>query len=325
MADQLAPKADVARIFFVYTFGTISSSGDTMAPRVLSGFMAVSSLGNLIVMTYTAARGRAPFLAHGAAFILISWIVKQEIAKEGVFPFRKLGKFVARSYQMPDINIKKLFGGSSDPIKDETPIGALILHWSLTVLLILATGVQQDPVESYRILVSLYSYVVDAIFGVCLGGGLLFLRFYGGRKWYQKSKDGSGFRSWISIIAALLFTIANAFPVVASWIPPSRNFNPPTGGYIPWYTTPTVGWTVIACGGIYWLIFRFVIPHTGNHRGHRLRIQRTLFFRGDEEHPVQTLEQIKWDWITDTSSGSKAGRAEEQSRVEFNGHASPFL
>lgn len=226
---------------------------------------------------------------------------------------------------MPDVNIKKLFGGSSDPIKDETPIGALILHWSLTVLLILATGVQQDPVESYRILVSLYSYVVDAIFGVCLGGGLLFLRFYGGRKWHQKSRDGSGFRSWISIIAAFLFTIANAFPVIASWIPPSRNFHPPSGGYIPWYTTPTVGWTVIACGGIYWLIFRFVIPHTGNHRGHRLRIQRTLFFRGEADHPVQTLEQIKWDWITDISSGSKAGRAEEQSRVEFNGQTSPFL
>ena len=251
--------------------------------------------------------------------------VKQEIAKEGVIPFRGVGKFIAKSYEMPDINIKKLFGGSSDPIKEETPVGALILHWSLTTVLILATGAQKDPSESYRILVSLYSYVVDAFFGVCLGGGLLFLRCYGGRKWYQKARDGGGIASWISIIAALLFTIANAFPVIASWIPPSRNFNPPTGGGIAWYTTPTVGWSVIACGVVYWLIFRFVIPHTGSRKGHRLRIQRKLLFRGEEEHPVQTLEKIKWEWITDSTSGSNARRPEEQSSVLFRGQTSPFL
>ena len=56
VADQLAGK-DVAQTFFAYTFGSVSSAGTKMAPRVLSGFMAVSSLGNLIVMTYTAARG----------------------------------------------------------------------------------------------------------------------------------------------------------------------------------------------------------------------------------------------------------------------------
>lgn len=54
--DQLNG-VDVARTFFVYTFGTISSSGEIIAPRVLAGFMAVSSFGNIIVMTYTAARG----------------------------------------------------------------------------------------------------------------------------------------------------------------------------------------------------------------------------------------------------------------------------
>ena len=50
--------ADVAQTFFNYTFGTISSRGNVIAPRVLAGFMAVSSLGNIIVMTYTAARGK---------------------------------------------------------------------------------------------------------------------------------------------------------------------------------------------------------------------------------------------------------------------------
>ena len=165
---------------------------------------------------------------------------------------------------------------------------------------------------------SLYSYVIDAFFGVCLGAGLLFLRFYGGRQWYQKSREGSGLNSWVSIIAAMLFTIANAFPIIASWIPPSKNFNPPSGKDIPWFTTPTVGWTVIACGATYWLGFRFIYPHTGKRRGHKLRVERILFFRGPEEKPVQTHEQIKFEWLLDRSSGRDAGRAEEVKRVEYS-------
>ena len=48
---------DIARIFFEKTFGTLSDGGNTTAVRVFHGFVAVSSLGNVIVMTYTAARG----------------------------------------------------------------------------------------------------------------------------------------------------------------------------------------------------------------------------------------------------------------------------
>lgn len=56
LEDQLND-VDVASTFFEYTFGTVSSTGNKVAPRVLAAFMAVSSLGNIIVMTYTAARG----------------------------------------------------------------------------------------------------------------------------------------------------------------------------------------------------------------------------------------------------------------------------
>ncbi len=40
---------DVATSFFKLTFGTLSSNGNTIAPRVLSAFMAVSSLGARLV------------------------------------------------------------------------------------------------------------------------------------------------------------------------------------------------------------------------------------------------------------------------------------
>ena len=41
---QLAGR-DVATNFFALTFGSLSSAGDRIAPRVLAAFMAVSSLG----------------------------------------------------------------------------------------------------------------------------------------------------------------------------------------------------------------------------------------------------------------------------------------
>lgn len=53
----LSTGADVSELFFKNSFG------QGVAPQVLNAFMAVSGLGNIIVMTFTAAR------------------VKQEIAK----------------------------------------------------------------------------------------------------------------------------------------------------------------------------------------------------------------------------------------------------
>ena len=49
---------DVSRIFFERTFGTLSANGNVIAVKVFHAFVAISALGNLIVMTYTAARGR---------------------------------------------------------------------------------------------------------------------------------------------------------------------------------------------------------------------------------------------------------------------------
>jgi hypothetical protein len=50
-AVQLKQEISVAEAFFELTIGHESAS------RVLSGLMAFSSLGNIIVQTFTAARG----------------------------------------------------------------------------------------------------------------------------------------------------------------------------------------------------------------------------------------------------------------------------
>ncbi len=53
---QLDPSNNVALLFFKSTFGTLSKNDD-LPERILSAFMAISSFGNIVVMTFTAARG----------------------------------------------------------------------------------------------------------------------------------------------------------------------------------------------------------------------------------------------------------------------------
>lgn len=54
--DQLNPENNVALLFFTYTFGAISTN-ETLPQRILDAFMAISSFGNIVVMTFTASRG----------------------------------------------------------------------------------------------------------------------------------------------------------------------------------------------------------------------------------------------------------------------------
>jgi hypothetical protein len=54
--DQV--NGNVAEQFIRLTLGRVSSYGDQHAAEILNAFMAVSSLGNVIVSTYTAARGK---------------------------------------------------------------------------------------------------------------------------------------------------------------------------------------------------------------------------------------------------------------------------
>ena len=230
--------------------------------------------------------------------------VKQEIAKEGVLPFRNQ---LSRTWGLGDAPLLKNVGHTLKAIDDKTPVGALILHWSLSVILILATGAQKEAAASYKILVSLYSYTVDAFFGVCLGGGLLYLRFFANRNWSEKSRLGSGFNSLVSIISATLFMLVNAFPIIALWVPPSTEYSKSVLYYYPWYSTPTVGWSVLALGVLYWLVFRFVVPNIGQHKGYQLKVQRTLFFHEENGYPVQWHERINFDWVKDDEHSGWAG------------------
>lgn len=120
-----------------------------------------------------------------------------------MLPFRR---FIASSISVPSIPFGRLLGRSYKPVMEETPIGGLVLHWVISTLMILATAAQKDINASYRLLVLLYSYGIDALFGFMLGGGLLFLRFSSSRKGALKSKSKSKSKSYISVVAAVILT-----------------------------------------------------------------------------------------------------------------------
>ena len=258
-------------------------------------------------------------LKYPCVFILLihQILVKQEIAKEGILPFHKI---IARSLKVPRNPFSKIFAPNSKQVLEEIPAGALILHWIVSVILILATAAQDEVASSYSILVSLYSYVIDAFFGLLLGLGLLFLRSSSARKWAQKSIVSSKFNPIVSIIAALLFTIANAFPIISAWIPPSSGLTAALGSKIPWYATPTVGWSLIMFGIAYWFAFQYIVPIF--HHGKKRKFQRKLFFHEEHNYPVQWHEQLHFSWVIPSSEADLSHYQAEEIEVKMRGESS---
>ena len=273
--DQINSDRDVSVQFFDNTLG------EEVGARVIAGFMAVSSLGNIIVMTYTAVR------------------VKQEIAKEGVLPF---SRFFARNTNISK-RLTRLLGQRSF-MAEPTPNGALLLHWVFANILILATWSQESANDSYAILVSLYTYCSNALFFFIVAGGLLCLRLYrpfSTNSWHNKSS----FPYLTSVTSAAILTIVTAFPLVALWIPPSSTSSGSTldekviedlTSSYPWFTVPVVSWSVVGFGIVYWIAFRFILPRTGNRKGKELVVERRPFFRLEHNYYIQWHEIVELYW-----------------------------
>lgn len=296
-ADQLKLNADVALEFFHLTIG------GAQATRTVSALMAVSSLGNIIVMTFTAAR------------------VKQEIGKEGLLPPRAFSVFVGRNRRVRSA-FRTLSGkAQSQALDAATPVGGLLLHWVFSVLLIFATW-STKPAEAYRILVNLYSYTIDACFGVALGAGIIYLRLR--RSTGDESWDkASPFKWYVSITAAVLYTIANAFPIIAMWVPPTSNdkIHDQIQNLYPGFksfVTPTIGWSLIAGGVVYWLAFTYLLPRLGDNHGKKLMVLKDVFVTEDQGGYVQNHEIVGFEWEA-PSDETKYIQLENETRMPDGG------
>jgi hypothetical protein len=268
--EQQLNASDIALEFLINVIGP------KHAKRVLAVFTTISSLGNIIGMTFTVSK------------------VKQEIAKDGIIPF---AKFFGENRTLLRRWRSKIESDEPEP----TPIGALFLHWLSAVFLILLTW-PAKPASAYRILVNLYVYLTDVVPSFIMAIGMLYLRFF--TDWSAKSL----MPSWLSVLAGSVYALANGFPLVAVWIPPTH-----TSGDVydlipgfPWYITGALSWALLSCGVLYWVCFRYILPRVGARRGKVFIVEREPVFRMQDGERVQWHEIVLHSWIVKAEPEKRA-------------------
>ncbi|KAI4196732.1 MAG: hypothetical protein LQ350_006378 [Teloschistes chrysophthalmus] len=273
--QRLDGELDMATVFFREVFG------NQIAPRVMSGIIALSIFGNIVVMTFTASR------------------VKQEIAKEGVIPF---SLFFASSNTTPWARLRRRFWPSQSKEQDEeSPSAALFLHWIFSMVMIGATS-PTAPATAYTILISLYSYSVVTLLGFFVSGGLLYLRLFSRERHEWKSK--SGFKPWGGATAAMIYTATCLFLVAARFIPPSSRSPFAFGNTgVQWYIIPTVGLASFVLGIMYYLGFEYIYPPLFKD-GKVLIVDREAVIVREHGEYVQALEVVDASWERKSGPGS---------------------
>lgn len=268
---------DIASMFFELVFGH-----DT-GKRVVQAFIAVSILGNLIVMTFTAAR------------------VKQEIAKEGILPkslFWATGKttptakLLARWRRRGKKNRDSTDYVDGKESLEQSPMAALFLHWISSLVLIAVTA-KLKPNDSYNFLVSLYAYVIISVMGFFTSLGLLYAK-------YIRKDFKSEYAVWGGPTAAIIFCVTNAFFLITAFLPAPAAARIST--LIPTWVVPTIGLSTVLWGVVWWLGLQLVM----RRRGQRLVVTRTAFCdRPDEKADwVLKYEIIDHVWMADSEAGS---------------------
>ena len=272
---QLGSTQDMATLFFSQMFG------DEAAKRVMAGFIAFSIFGNIVVMTFTAPR------------------VKQEIAKEGILPF---SLFFATGHTTPWawLKTKWLYGRTSkahhqyvDDHLEQTPMAALGLHWISSIFLIAVTSML-EPTISYSVLVSLYSYVIVALSGFIVSGGLLYLKLNKSRAW----SSYSNFKPWINPFHAIIYFTVCGFLLFAACAKPSDGTPYSYAvGHIQWFLVPVIGLSTLTWGLIWFLGLKLVMVQ----KRKQLVVTRFPFIVQDEQDPgqwVQKSELVDHEWHT---------------------------
>ncbi|QDS77828.1 hypothetical protein FKW77_006162 [Venturia effusa] len=286
---QLTSETGVASEFFKATLSHVGS-GKTDPVRILAAFMAISSFGNIMVMTFVAAR------------------VKQEIAKSGILPFAKffgqtkdlsLGRLLShiqrkdKSFAHKHLHflLKQTWMTPSHHTQ-ETPFGALFLHWFTTIVMLLVT-ISLKPRDAYGFLVDVYSYTVVCFFSALLGIGMLKLRSSAKQQWRKKSPTNP----FLSIISAMIFLVGSAYPLVAAWVPPTGKYK--INLTVPWFTTPTVAVSILGFGVLWYGGFVLHARRRSRREGLEFQVKKVPEFDrdgGDDGLPVQVHETVYMAW-----------------------------
>jgi hypothetical protein len=238
--------------------------------------------------------------------------VKQAIAKEGIVPS---AKFFAQTKNLSFGRLtywirsdRHMFITKNldwllrqrwmDPLQhsQETPVGALFIHWLFTIIMILVT-IRLNPIDAYGIVVNIYSYTVVAVLGFAIAMGMLKLRFSSRERWRQKST----FNPYISVASAFILAIGSAYPIVASWIPPKQ-----TRLAIPWFTAPTAAWSILCFGLVWYVGFNLYASRLLRKYGLEFQVQKMPMLENDPQPdgpPVQIHETVYLAWVAKEYAG----------------------
>lgn len=295
--------------FFTRSF---ARSGDPKTieavERACAALRAISAIGNVIVFTFTVSK------------------VKQEIAKEGIFPY---SLYLASSYEFSFRHgFRRLpeHHGDHRLHSSKTPAAALLLHWTITTILIIAavaatarestTGTPAENLNTqislpgYSLLAMAYTYGLDLIWFTVIGINMLRLRLWPGSTWRAKSPVPH----WLGITAAAYFTLANAFPLISLWIPdlPAHPWLARSNGQVPWYAGQLTSLAILAGAFVYWLGFRFYLRQKRKRHGVDRVVSRHPIFcpdktvggagggvqvEGGEKKLVLLYEIIRLQWV----------------------------
>ncbi|KAL2127849.1 hypothetical protein VTI74DRAFT_10088 [Chaetomium olivicolor] len=274
---------DIALEFFNRTIGQVSSD-PRQVQAACGALRALSAIGNVIVFTFTAAR------------------VKQEIAKEGVLPFSLQ---LASSYEFhwrrwPYFSRLPDHTGTNYLHAEKAPAGALALHWTVTTVFILgavlgtsaetATDGTFSHLPGYSFLLTAYAYAFAVFWFTVIGVGMMYLRLWPGSRWRYKSRVPHP----LGAVAAVVFTAANAVPLITVWVwDPMQNFIARSGGKVPWFAGQTMAVAVLGAAGGYWVGFRFYLWQRKARKGEVRRVTRSPVFwqapRGEGRAIVDAL------------------------------------
>lgn len=173
--------------------------GGIVGSRILPLLIILSAFGSIAATSFAQAR------------------VNQEFAKDGLLPFSS-------------------FWASTSP--RGTPAAALLLHWLVSVAVI----VVPPPGQIYTFLVELGGYPVSVI-SVFVAGGLLYLQLTPSERW-RSPKPASK-------IMATLFLLSNVTLLILPWIRPEGGQG--AEGRFPYYAYPAGGLGVLLAGAVYWV------------------------------------------------------------------------